>query len=112
MEVVGDVAVGDTAVVGDPVKSGVEEPPELPGGFGFAGGEVEGVGTTGEVEPGEPVGTGGVDEDGPLIIVNSGLAFPESPNTVMSVEHGTVCSSVAATYRQRYSLTRWGHQVP
>jgi hypothetical protein len=68
-------------VVEDPVKSGVEEPPELPGEF--AGGEVESVGAAGDAEPGEPVGTGGateVDEDASLRIVNSGLAFPESPN--------------------------------
>lgn len=105
--------VSAVAVVGD-VKGGAEEPPESVG-FKFPGGGVElGVDAAGEVEPGEPVGTGDgtagvVDEDASLIIVNSGLALPESPNTVMNVEDGVLCSNVADTYRQQYSLFRWGH---
>lgn len=49
---------------------------------------------TGGVETGELVvpGDGGtvVDEDASLIIVNSGLALPESPNTVTRVEDGDI----------------------
>lgn len=98
-----------------------EDPPgglleELPGEFELAGGEGE-VGVDEAVgEPGEPVGEGSgdteVDEDASLMIVNSGLALPESPNTVMSNEHGVSHGNGVVTYGRQYSLSWWGHQVP
>lgn len=69
------------AVGEDPLES----PGESPGEFKLAGGGVEAGGDAAGDEPGELgelVGAGGteVDEDASLIIVNSGLALPESPN--------------------------------
>lgn len=42
--------------------------------------------------------TAEVDEDASLLIVNSGLALPESPNTGMDGEHGVFNSSARTTY--------------
>lgn len=76
---------------------GGEEPPGEPGEPTFPGGDVEvgvvaGVVGLGGVEAGElGDGTGDeaaeVDEDASLLIVNSGLALPESPNTRANIKY-------------------------
>lgn len=99
--------------VGESVVGVGEDPPELPEELGLTGGGVEAGDDAVGDEPGEldGIGIGGteVDGDASLVIVNSGLALPESPNTVMSNEHDASCGSVEATYGQQYSLSRWEH---
>lgn len=92
----GAVVVGDTPVAEGPVMGVAEDPPVLPGEFELAGGVEAGVDGAAD-EPGEldGRGIGGTEVDGEgspsFIIVNSGLALPESPNTTMSNEHGATC---------------------
>ena len=102
-----------------PVPADGEDPPApLEVGFGLTepgAGVGVGVDPGPRVEPDEPVVTGEgateVDEDAPLIIVNSGLALPESPNTNMKLRIA-YCVAVRTTYRRQYSLSEWERWVP